>query len=152
MNSPYSRVLTLALISCALLCTSCSSIINGRSQQVTVTSDPSGASFTVNGEQELKTPAVFKLKRKNDHIIVFDNPGYQQERTVLKHMVSGWVAGNIFLGGPIGLGVDAMTGGMYQIVPDALHMRLHPVAPNTLQSSIKKIEEPAAEEVLSEET
>ncbi len=38
--------------------------------------------------------------------------------------MSGWVWGNIFFGGLIGLAVDAITGGLYNLSPEQINAEL----------------------------
>jgi heptaprenylglyceryl phosphate synthase len=51
-------------------------------------------------------------------------PGYQPIDLTLTRSVSGWVWGNIAIGGLIGLAVDAIDGGMYKLSPDQLSATL----------------------------
>ena len=44
--------------------------------------------------------------------------GYQPYETTVTHSVSGWVWGNIVIGGLIGLAVDAISGGLYKLTPE----------------------------------
>lgn len=42
--------------------------------------------------------------------------GYLPDETTLTKKVSGWVRGNLVFGGLIGLAVDAISGGMAQLL------------------------------------
>ena len=44
--------------------------------------------------------------------------GYKPYETTLTRKVSGWVWGNIVFGGLIGLAVDAISGGLYNLTPE----------------------------------
>jgi hypothetical protein len=59
--------------------------------------------------------------------------GYQPYETVLTRKTSGWVAGNIVLGGLIGLAIDFATGGAYILSPEQINAELE-------KSSISGIE------------
>ncbi len=125
MKNKTSILLITILCSICGLFTSCASIINGTRQKVTVTSDPEGATVS-NGEISMVTPATFDLKRKRDYIFSISKPGYKTESAKLERVFSGAVAGNIICGGPIGWGVDALTGGQWRLVPENLHVTLRP--------------------------
>ena len=64
------------------------------------------------------TPVIANLKRGDNHIIKIQLAGYQPFEATLTKKVSGWVWGNIVFGGLIGLAVDAMTGGLYNLTPE----------------------------------
>lgn len=104
-------------VGCILVVAACASIIHGSRQQVSVTSTPSNARITVDGQPQGSTPAVINLKRKDLHTVRLELEGYQPTEIALTRKVSGWVWGNIVFGGLIGLAVDAGTGGMYKLTP-----------------------------------
>jgi hypothetical protein len=110
-------MLTLGLAACA-------SIMHGTHQDVSITSAPTGATVTIDGLQSGNTPVIAKLTRKANHIVRIELPGYQPYDLTLTHSVSGWVWGNIAIGGLIGLGVDAISGGMYKLTPEQLSATL----------------------------
>lgn len=118
----------LIAVLCCTAFSSCASIIHGTRQKVTVTSLPEGATVS-DGERTFTTPCVLNLKRNKDHMLTISKPGYQTETAQLTHVISGAVAGNIIAGGPIGWGVDAISGAQWRLVPDALSVRLNPVSP-----------------------
>ncbi|MDE2137367.1 MAG: PEGA domain-containing protein, partial [Gammaproteobacteria bacterium] len=51
-------------------------------------------------------------------------PGYQPFDATITRSVSGWVWGNIVFGGLIGLAVDAIDGGMYNLTPEQVSATL----------------------------
>jgi len=104
--------------------TGCASIMHGTSQEVGISSAPTGASVSINGVDYGKTPLVAKLKRKDNHVIKIELAGYEPYETTLTRKVSGWVWGNIVFGGLIGLVVDAMTGGIYKLTPEQVEAAL----------------------------
>lgn len=126
------------LLSCVFLALSggCATILHGSSQELTVTSIPPGARFTVDGEGSHTTPATIKLERKRDHSIVFELEGYQTEQVTVTHVISGAVAGNILAGGFIGWGVDAMTGAQYRLVPETINVSMRPLMAGEIVQSV----------------
>lgn len=106
--------LLLGLMGCAF--SACSTIIEGRTQQIQVNTNPEGAScqFIRNGEVIAsidQTPSGVNIeKTKYDITIKCHKPGYQ-EATYFNHSgVDAVTAGNIVLGGFIGWGVDSAVG------------------------------------------
>lgn len=112
----------LALVS--LLLSACGTIIQGTTQQVSISSAPTGARVTVDNIPMGETPVVADLKRKDQHVVRITLDGYQPHEIALSRSVSGWVAGNIVFGGIIGLAVDAITGGMYKLTPEQVSVTL----------------------------
>jgi PEGA domain len=117
------KMLITALIATVSL-TSCASIVNGPTQKIPVNSYPNGATVNVDGRQLGQTPTVVEVSRKTDHTLSVYKPGYQQRNVHLKRSVSGWVAGNLLVGGVIGGAADAVTGSMYKINPEAVNVQL----------------------------
>jgi hypothetical protein len=105
----------VALAAASLLLAGCASIMHGTSQDIGLSSNPTNAKVTVDGQPHGNTPVVVKLARKDNHIVRMELDGYQPFEATLTRGTSGWVWGNIVFGGVIGLAVDAMTGGLYKI-------------------------------------
>lgn len=116
------QVFGIAVLGIALI--SCASIIHGTSQQIGIGSNPSGAKVTVSGQSLGTTPTIADLKRKDNHIVKIEMDGYMPYETTLTKKVSGWVWGNILFGGLIGLAVDAINGGLYNLSPEQIQATL----------------------------
>ena len=117
-------------LACSLaVCTiGCATLINGSTQNVAITSNPPGASATVLPEQkELVTPGQVELPRRQVHTVLFQLEGYQPATIYLDRNYSYWTAGNLILGGVVGLAVDQSTGANYRLVPEPVHVDLVPV-------------------------
>jgi hypothetical protein len=102
----------------------CASIMHGTSQDIGISSSPTGAHITVDNAPAGVTPYVAKLSRKDNHVVHLAVDGYAPADLTLTRGVSGWVWGNIVFGGLIGLAVDAITGGLYNLTPDQLSTTL----------------------------
>jgi hypothetical protein len=107
----------------ATLTSGCGTIINGRSQDVQVTSVPSGATAKV-GDVQVVTPGTVTLKRKETHTVVFTKEGFPERQASLESTGSWWLLGNAAFGGIVSLIIDLATGGGYKIVPANLEMDL----------------------------
>ena len=122
------RARTLIRITCfalgGLVVAACATIMQGTSQEVSVSSTPTGARVLVDGAEMGKTPLVASLKRKDKHVVRVELEGYQPFEMALGRATSGWVWGNIVFGGIPGLAIDAITGGMYKLKPEEIQATL----------------------------
>ena len=113
------------IILCSIAClVGCGTIIHGTTQELGLTSDPTGATVIIDGNDHGESPVTAELSRKDKHTVLVTLDGYQSHEMIVNRKVSGWVWGNIVFGGLIGLGVDAITGGMYKLDPEEIHARL----------------------------
>jgi len=95
----------------------CALLTHGRSQLVGIMSEPPSAKVTVDGQVFGSTPVYVKLERKYDHTVEIELEGFLPYKGSLTRKVTGWVWGNIFFGGIIGLVVDHATGAIYRLEP-----------------------------------
>lgn len=102
----------------------CATIVNGRTQKVTVQTEPSGATASVAGVGSFTTPAVIPLDRDTDHVITFTKAGFHDRSVTLKRRLSGWAFGNIIFGGIIGIVIDAATGDWWYFDPETFIMNM----------------------------
>ncbi|MBS0632719.1 MAG: PEGA domain-containing protein [Verrucomicrobia bacterium] len=119
----------LLLASCALLSSGCASIVKGSTQNIPISSNPTGATVRLDGNNVGQTPTSITAKRKGDHLITIEKAGYQPESIALTRNVGGAVFGNILAGGLIGWGVDAMSGAQYNLSPATINITLQPEKP-----------------------
>lgn len=105
----------------------CASVMQGSTQQISVTSKPSAATVVVNGFQRLKTPTVLELSRKESHQLEISLEGYHTEQIDITQVSSSMPAGNLLVGGLVGLAVDYSTGAAFRLVPEVVHVDLRPI-------------------------
>jgi hypothetical protein len=98
----------------------CATIMHGTSQDVGISSSPTGAAVWIDNAERGNTPLITKLSRKDNHIVKLQLAGYQPFEATMTRSVSGWVWGNIAFGGLIGLAVDAISGGIYKLSPEQI--------------------------------
>lgn len=115
---------------CALIAllslTSCATIIHGKSQDVTINSEPAGASVLCDGEKVGNTPVVLTLARKQDHSITIVKNGFHQQDVDLKRKLS---ATTLLYALPLGLvwfGIDNQYGAQFEFEKE-LKLRLKPL-------------------------
>jgi hypothetical protein len=94
----------------------CGTITQGTSQDITLTSNPSGAhcDLTRKGEHVAtldRTPGVVKVdKTKHDILLTCTLSGYQDASANLESGYGAGTFGNILLGGGIGWAIDSASG------------------------------------------
>jgi len=94
----------------------CSTIVEGRSQEIMVNTNPPNASCTLKRKDETlgtinPTPgSLYVEKTKYDILVTCNKRGYETA-TYLNHSgAAGATFGNIILGGGVGWAVDSATG------------------------------------------
>jgi hypothetical protein len=108
------KKLCFALVTVALA--GCSSILDSRTQTITIMSDPAGAncrllrSGTVIAEISGTPGTATVRKSTHDIVIVCDKAGYQQASTINVADVSAETVGSAILGGGLGWAIDSTTG------------------------------------------
>lgn len=113
------KVINIAVLVSLLGLGGCATIMTGTSQPFTVNSNIHKAKVYIDGKYAGETPLTLeKLSTKKNHTIRIEADGYIPVTEVIKKETSGWVWGNILLGGLIGLGVDMATGGLYVFEKD----------------------------------
>lgn len=96
----------------------CATIVKGTTQVVSLdTPGANGATCELSssaiGTQVVKTPATVELEKSQHNIAVKCHKQCFQDGTgVIASYTEGMTAGNVLVGGVIGLGVDAATGAM----------------------------------------
>lgn len=108
----------------AIATVGCASIMHGTTQKVGISSSPTGATVTIDNKSYGSTPLFADLNRGEVHIVTIEMAGYAKSQLTLTKSLSGWVWGNILFGGLIGLGVDAISGGLYNLSPEQLNAEL----------------------------
>jgi hypothetical protein len=122
----------IAFVWLAVMLAACATITKGTTQVVAVnTPGVAGASCTLTspaiGTLTVVTPDTISLPKASDNISVrCSKECYQDGAGVISSNMEGMTAGNIILGGVIGLGVDAVSGAMNKYSPE-IQVALIPV-------------------------
>ena len=133
------------LLVATLLLSGCASIVSGSKPNfVSLTSSPTGASFTINNQQGRvihtgTTPAYLPLKASDgffdraDYTITMSKKGYAEKTTMLSASLDGWyLGGNLLLFGAGLLGwliIDPATGAMWTLENETVTVSLQPLTP-----------------------
>lgn len=116
----------------ALCLGACATVVRGTSEDVSITSEPAGAAVKLSTGVTCETPCALKIERKQEFVAAFAKPGYAPQEIPVGTRVAGsgvaTSAGNILLGGVIGVGVDAYSGATLEHFPNPVHATLVPLA------------------------
>jgi hypothetical protein len=102
----------------------CATIIHGSRQSTAISSYPSHATVFIDNQNMGATPLMVRLKRKDNHLVKIELPGYLPYEATFTHKFNAWIFGNLVFGGIIGIVVDAVDGAMYKLSPDQLDAEL----------------------------
>jgi uncharacterized protein YceK len=80
-----TAIFSISLMLC-LAFSGCGTIVHGTRQKIDISTDPAGASVTVQPTGETaRTPATIDLKRKHDYRLSIEKDGYQPVSVSVKH-------------------------------------------------------------------
>jgi len=127
----------------SLAVTGCATITRGSTQALTIDSAPLGATASLSNGERCTTPCTLKLKRKHPLAVEVCKAGYQPVVTQILSQIAGagaaGMAGNVLVGGLIGVGVDAATGATKDLTPNPLSVTLVAGEPGCLAPSFPAV-------------
>lgn len=113
----------------AISVSGCATILSGSSDEISLSSEPSGAKVLINGINEGKTPIKLKLKKGKEYAIEFVKDGYENKTFRLSYSLGvGWLVADILLTWFLGVLVDAVTGAWNSFDTDTYKANLEPKA------------------------
>lgn len=130
----------IALLGVIFLTQSCSSIINGTTQKVTVTSNVQGAEVTLNGAALGRTPVTTRVKREKTSLLIVRKEGYKDYQQQLNTKLDPWFWGNVLIGGLVGSTTDSVTGATHLIDPETIFIQMEPESGSGLSKDPKDAE------------
>ncbi len=117
-------LLSAAIVGCVLITASgCAVFSKGRTQSVTIRSNPEGATALINGEEVGKTPLRVTLKRSASYNIELRKPGFENAPTVMLPVE------NEYAKRYLRWGLDYDLGAMTDLTPGDLMVDLRPALP-----------------------
>jgi hypothetical protein len=135
-HTAITKMFRLFVVSvCALpfFITGCATISRGGTEALMIESDPSNASVTLSSGNVCTTPCVIEMKRTHDYHVKFEKTGYKTLDTDVIRQTSdsgaAGMAGNVLVGGLIGVGIDLATGATKSLRPNPLRVKLEPIMP-----------------------
>jgi hypothetical protein len=119
-----AKSIRLAIFAVAI--SGCATVMNGKTEPLGLSSNPSGAQATIDGRETVVTPVSIDLARAQSHTIVFHKDGYDEVSATVVPESSGWIWGNILAGGIIGAAVDYSTGAAKKFSQDTVSVTMVP--------------------------
>jgi PEGA domain len=120
----------------ALPCVGCASVSRGTTENISIVSTPPGATAELSGldnPTSCVTPCVVVAKRSADITVTINKEGYEPQVIPLTKEIPGTgaagFAGNVLVGGLVGMGVDAYTGAAQDHKPNPVTVTLQALAP-----------------------
>jgi uncharacterized protein YceK len=101
---------------CFMLLSGCASVVEGRAQELTINTTPAGATCALARNETplgtiLSTPGTLYIEKTKDDISInCDKSGYQRTTYLDKSGYPEYNWAYILVGGPIGWGLDSVTG------------------------------------------
>jgi len=106
----------------------CATITRGTTTQVQLHSNPPEAQARTSMGFVCITPCTLQVNRKDEFTVIFTKPGYHTVEIPVKTQVAGagaaGFAGNIILGGVVGMAADAATGATLEHFPNPVSVTL----------------------------
>ncbi|MCB5205373.1 translation initiation factor 2 [Neorhizobium sp. T786] len=125
-----SKLIVIFGIASALA--SCGTITRGTSEVVIIRAEPDDAKITTSLGHVCKSPCKVDVSRKTEFTAYAEKPGYKRGSHEIKTKASGKgaasMAGNVLIGGVIGLATDAATGAALDHYPNPATIVLEPTA------------------------
>lgn len=126
------RVISLAALSLAGMgLLGCASVVRGTTEHIQFMTDPPGAEARTTIGFSCITPCGIPLSRKDEFTVIFTKQGYQPEQVAVRTQVGGGgaagVAGNILLGGAVGIVADVATGAALDHCPNPVVVFMYPI-------------------------
>jgi PEGA domain len=105
------KLLSTVVGICILLgTTGCATILKGKYQSIAVSSEPSDARVTINGNYAGKTPVITRVNGTKEQVVEVSKDGYSTRTMIVTTSVgAGWIVAD-FLCGVLPMLVDAITG------------------------------------------
>ncbi|MBX3339936.1 MAG: PEGA domain-containing protein, partial [Nitrospira sp.] len=93
MARGWQTMAALAIV--GMITSGCATIVHlGSSEELNVSSEPSGATVLIDGTERGVTPLATKVERKKDHAVVLTKEGFEESQSRVESHISWWVAGN----------------------------------------------------------
>ena len=111
---------------------SCATVTSGRYDVLEINTTPSNAQvYTSNARSCLSTPCALKMERKSDFRVTITKQGYKTIVVNVTNKVGkqggAGLAGNVLVGGGIGLLVDSATGAGRELTPNPISLALEKI-------------------------
>jgi PEGA domain len=103
-----------------------------------VSSEPSGANVVLSSGEKGVTPTKFVKSRRDNFTVTVSKAGYVPQTVNVESKVSATGGTAMIAGGPIGVGVDAVSGAYNSLYPNPVSVRLVPLRKSAAAAAIRK--------------
>ena len=144
----HSKFMNLSSVAALVVLAGCATVARGTTSDVIVNYSPADAKVVTSLNHTCNSsPCVLTVSRKKSFTVTASKPGYDSQSIFVGTKVSGkgaaGMAGNVILGGVVGIGVDAATGAARDHYPNPVNIRLlpkgsQPAAPATAPTPTKR--------------
>ncbi|MBX9840419.1 MAG: translation initiation factor 2 [Xanthobacteraceae bacterium] len=118
----------VALLACGLALSGCASITRGWNEQIQFSSNPPEANVRTSTGFQCVTPCTLQVGRKDEFTAVFSKAGYISQEVPVRTQLAGagaaGFAGNVLVGGVVGMGVDVASGAALEHCPNPVGVTL----------------------------
>ena len=119
------------VVALAAACGGCASVTRGMTDQVQILSEPGGADVRTSMGHACVTPCTLQFNRKDEFTVTASKPGYHTSEMPVSTRVAGagaaGFAGNVLLGGVVGMAVDAASGATLEHYPNPVMFNMVPL-------------------------
>jgi hypothetical protein len=121
----------VVIVALAACCGGCATVVRGTTDQVQILSEPAGANVRTSMGQTCVTPCTLQFNRKDEFTVTASKPGYHSAEMPVSTRIAGGgaagFAGNVLIGGVIGMGVDAASGATLEHYPNPVMLNMVPL-------------------------
>ena len=138
----------IAIIALALTVSGCATVTRGTTSQVQFNSDPPGVAMRTSHGHNCVTPCTLQMNRKDEFIATFSKPGFADQQVPVGTKVAGegvaGFAGNVLIGGVVGMAADAATCATLEHYPNPVSVTLEPLRPAAPPPAVRRPRPPPA--------
>lgn len=118
-------------IAASITLASCATVVRGTTEDVVINYQPADAKVVTSLNHTCSSsPCTVNVPRKKEFSVTVSKPGFETKTVQVGTKVSGkgaaGVAGNVLLGGVVGVGVDVATGASRDHFPNPVNVELVP--------------------------
>lgn len=129
-----ARLARLAVVLCSgLLLANCATITRGTVNQIQIVSEPPDVEARTSLGHNCRTPCTLTVDRKAEFTVSYAKEGYRETSVPVATKLAGagaaGLAGNILIGGVVGVVADAATGATLEHYPNPVSATLEPLRP-----------------------
>lgn len=119
------------VLCCGLLLANCATVTRGTVNQIQIISEPSDAEARTSIGHNCRTPCTLTVDRKSEFTVSYAKEGYRETSVPVATRLAGagaaGLAGNILIGGIVGVVADAATGATLEHYPNPVSATLEPL-------------------------